>query len=240
MVWKRMIVLVVVLAVAVTILTRLRVHYVKSGAVANLLWNSDEAYIFVNDFRSGYNFSYLGYLSEVVREVFPFGASPPERKHFCMIVLHITPAATERYLVDNFHAGSPPFVVGQNIYAGNLSTETGPMKWSATHFKPMTSEEYKAVRDAQSGGGIPTSSSYDNIDGWSRRMLDVVSPESDAKITIEIAGRQLTLLAHSGSKDYEAYIDLTRPGHQPDRIWHLSERSERVSKATYKQIFGND
>ena len=240
MAWKRIIVLLVVLAVTATILARLRMYYVKSGAIANLLWNSNEAYVFINDFRSGYSFSYLGYLSEVVREVFPFGASPPERQHFCMIVLHITPETTERHVVDNFHAGSPPFVVGQNIYAGNLSAETGPTKWSGTYFEPMTSEEYKAVQDAQHGGGIPISPSYDNFGGWSRRMVDVVSPESDAKITMEIAGKQLSLLAHSGAKDHEAYIDVTRPGQPPDRMWHLNERSQRVSKATYNQIFGNN
>ena len=52
--------LVVVLAVTATMLTRLRMYYVKSGVVANLLWNSNEVYLFINDFRSGYSFSYLG------------------------------------------------------------------------------------------------------------------------------------------------------------------------------------
>jgi hypothetical protein len=237
---KRMIIPIVVLAVTVSALAWLRVYYVRDGAVGVLLWNSNEAYLFVNTFQSGYNFSYLGYLGEIVREIFPFGASSPQKEHFCMIVLHITPETTERHVVDNFHAGSPPFVVGQNIYAGNLSAETGPTKWSGSHFEPMTSEEYKAVQDAQHGGGIPISPSYDNIGGWSRRMVDVVSPENDAKITIEIAGKQLSLLAHSGARDHEAYIDVTRPEQPPDRIWHLNERSQRISKATYNQIFGNN
>jgi hypothetical protein len=36
-----------------------------------------------------YSSSYLGFLVEIVREVFPFGASAPDKKHYYTVVLHI-------------------------------------------------------------------------------------------------------------------------------------------------------
>jgi hypothetical protein len=50
----------------------------------------------------GYSSSYLGFLVEIVREVFPFGASAPDKKHYYTVVLHITPEAIQRHSVDNF------------------------------------------------------------------------------------------------------------------------------------------
>jgi hypothetical protein len=50
----------------------------------------------------------------------------------------------------------------------------------------------------------------------------------------------MTFIMNSGYDSHEAFIDLLRPGKSPERIWHLNERPERVSGATYKQIFGND
>jgi len=240
MVSKRMGIVVIMAAVIVSTLASLRTYHVREGATGTLLWNSHEAYLFVNTFQYGYNLSYLGYLGEVVKGIFPFGATSPEKKHFRMIVVHISAEANDRNLIDNFHVGSPPFGVGQNVYAADLNAETGPLKWSGTHFEPMTPEEQSQVSDAHNGGGIPTSPSYDNIGGWSRRMLDLVSSENDTKITIEIDGKQLALLVHSGARDHEAYIEVTRPGHPQDRTWQLNEGSQRVSKATYKQIFGDN
>jgi hypothetical protein len=240
MVWKKMIILVIVLAIIVSALALLRVYRVREGAVGALLWNSHEVYLFVNTFQYGYNLSYLGYLGEIFKEIFPFGASPPEKEHSRMTVVHISAEANDRYLIDNFHVGSPPFAVGQNLYAADLNAEPGPLKWSGTYFEPMTPEEQSQVSDAHNGGGIPTSPSYDNIGGWSRRMLDLVSSENDTKITIEIDGKQLALLVHSGARDHEAYIEVTRPGHPQDRTWQLNEGSQRVSKATYKEIFGDN
>ncbi|MDR3675076.1 MAG: hypothetical protein P4N24_06270 [Acidobacteriota bacterium] len=240
MVWKTTIVLVVVLAVAVSALAWLRVYYVQDGAVGNVIWNSTEAYVFVNVYQYGYTFSYLGYLGEVVKGILPFGASPPEEQRFYLIVIRITPKAIERYPVDNFHIGSPPFVVGQNIYVGNLLGEAGLMKWSETHFVPMNLDEQNEVREAHNSGKVPMSPNYDNIGGWSRRMVDFVSQAEGADHVIELGETHLRLLTHSGFINHDAYIELSHPEHTPEKIWHLSEKPERVDKATYRHIFGSN
>jgi hypothetical protein len=120
----------------------------------------------------GYNFSYLGFLIEIVKEIFPFGASAPDNKHYYTVVLHITSEATQPYSVDSLHLAPVSFAVGQQIYAGDSDgTQKGPMKWSGTNFEPATSAEQNEIRDAVNNGGIPATPKYDNIRGWSRRMV---------------------------------------------------------------------
>jgi hypothetical protein len=131
------------------------------------------------------------------------------------------------------------------IYAGDLDgTQKGPMKWMGTHFEPATPAEKNEVRDALDNGGIPASPKYDNIGGWSRRMVvgDTSNGtlEKNAEVTVELEGKPMTFTMNSGYFDHEAFIDLSRPGKTPEKIWYLNERALRVSNATYSQIFGKD
>jgi hypothetical protein len=236
MVWKRRIALLVVLALVISTLALVRLHYVRSGAVGDLIWNSDEAYVFLSVYQYGNTFSCLGVVGEMVKEGFPFGASPPKNKHYYATVLHITPGSVEHFTVDNFRIGSPAFPVGQNVYAGNLLAETGPMKWYGSHFQVTTPEEKEEVRKALQL--IPPGPNYDNVGGWSKRAIDLVSPGKGDQITIQIAGKPITFTIQSGFTSSEAFIDLTRSAQAPERIWQLDEKTKRVSLDTYKQIFG--
>jgi len=241
---RRIIVAVIVLGLAVSALAWLRVYYVIDRSNGDLVWNSSDAYVFIGVVESGYTFTYLRYLGEMVREIFPFGASGPEKKHYHAVVLRITPETVQRYTFDNFQSGNV-FAVGKTISAGGLLNETTPMKWSGAHFEPMTPAEEKEWRDG--ARAIPPGPAYDNVAGWSKRKVggEVVREsstdysENDAQATIELGGQRLIFRMNSGFVSHEAYIDLLRPGRAPERIWHLNENPERVSKATYKRIFGN-
>jgi hypothetical protein len=114
----------------------------------DLIWNSNEAYVFISVAQYGYSSSYLDFLIEIVKEIFPFGASAPDKKHYYTVVLHITPEANERYFVDNFQIGSPAYAMGQDLYAGNLVGIDGPMKWSGTHFEPANAAEQEVILNA--------------------------------------------------------------------------------------------
>jgi hypothetical protein len=243
MIWNRIIAIVVALALIVSALALPRVSHVLNQEYGELLWNSNEAYVFVSVTQYGYSFSYLGFLVEIVRDVFPFGASAPDKKHYYTVVLHITPDAIRRYSVDNFQS-SIPNPIGQTLFAGNNVGIGGPVKWSGTHFEPATAAEQKEIHDASENGKIPASPSYDNIGGWSKRMVagdtSHVGIELDAQVTVQLGGQPMIFTMNSGYFDHEAFIELSRPGKPPERIWHLNERAVRVSNATYKEIFGND
>lgn len=248
MTWKTIVASVIVLAVTLSGLTLPKVYHVVNRQNGDLIWNSNDAYVFISVAQYGYRSSYLGFLIEIVKEIFPFGASAPTKKHFHVVVLHITPEAIQHYSIDDFQIGSPAYAMGQDLYAGNLVGLDGPMKWSGTHFEPASAAEQKEILDAYKKGKISTSPSYDNIDGWSRRPVagpvisnsPNVATEKNAEVTVGLRGMPMTFTMNSGFVDHEAFIDLSRPGKSPEKIWHLSERPERFSGATYKQLFGND
>jgi hypothetical protein len=231
-----MIAVVIVLGLAVSALVWPRVYYVEKGAVGDVIWNSTEAYVFIKVYQYGHTFSYLGYVGEVVREIFPFGASQPEKKRNYAIVLHITPEAIQRYSFDNFDVGDV-FAVGKTISAGHFLGEKGPLKWSGTHFEPMEPGEGKKWREG--ARIIPPGPSYDDIAGWSKRKVDLVSPVKDTEVMIELGGTPATLVFHSGFADHNAFIELSRSEHAPESIWNLSGTPQRVSKASYRHIFEN-
>jgi hypothetical protein len=235
-----------VIVLAAVLLAFLKTYYVRSENRGDLIWNADEAYVFIRLIQRGYRLSYLGFLVEFNKESFPFGASAPNDSHRSVLVLRVTRNAVERYFVDDFYLGSLS-VVGQNIYGGNLNggKDGFLMKWSGTHFEPSSPEEQRSVQSALGSGKAPPGPSYDNIDGWSKRAVagDVIreSPtvytEKDAKVSITLDGEPLTFVMNSGFIDHVAYIDLSRPGQPPERIWYLDERSHRVNRAEYDSTF---
>ena len=240
MVWKRIIAGFVVLTLVVSVLAVLKVHYVRDELNGSLLWNAQEAYLFLGVAQFGYTFSYLGLIREWFMELFPFGASPPKNKHYYMVVLRITPDNIARYDIDNFWSGSPPSVFGESIYTGNmLNSRPGPMKWSGTDFESIGPEEQKELQKAIVSGELPATPKYDNVCGWSRRMVGGEVAEEDAKLTIQLDGKPLAFAMNSGFISRKAYIDLHRPGYEPERIWYLDEQSRRINAATYKRIFGS-
>lgn len=240
---RKIIVAVSVMVLAVLALAWLRVYYVIDKIQGDLVWNSSDAYVFIGVFESGFTSNYLGYLGELVRETFPFGASGPEAKHYYAVVLHITPETVQRYTFDNFRYGGV-VPVGKTISAGNY-LDAARTRWSGTNFEPMTpTEEKEWVEGARV---IPPGPAYDNVAGWSKRTVggEVVREsstdfvEKDSEATIQLGGKPVTLSMNSGFISHEAFIDLLRPQHAPERIWHLNENSYGVSKSTYKRIFGD-
>lgn len=61
--------------------------------------------------------------------------------------------------------------------------------------------------------------------------------EEDAKVTLELDGRLVTLVMNSGFISHHAYIDLLRSGHAAERIWDLDGEPHRVSASVYERMF---
>jgi hypothetical protein len=97
MVWKKIIAFVIALALIASALALPRVSHVLNQQSGDLIWNSNEVYVFISVAQYGYSSSYLGFPIEVVREIFPYGASDPDKKHYYTVVLHITPEAIRRF-----------------------------------------------------------------------------------------------------------------------------------------------
>ena len=233
-----------VLAIALALSLVLRVHVVRVDSNGSLFWNTKDAYVFISIGELGYNFSYLGYVVEIVREIYPLGASGPEDSHCSMLVLHVTPDSTQQYTIDNFcSTGIEPL---QGVfYSGNRMPGGQIMKWSGERFEPTTAEEQEKLQHAMLSGQIPPGPSYNDVEGWSKRPVvgEIVTKplnitvEEDSKVTVEIGGEQLTFVMNSGFISHHAYVDLIRPGQPPERIWHLDGAPHRISGSEYNRIF---
>jgi hypothetical protein len=55
---------------ALLALTTLKIYFVQSSTGGSLIWNANEAYLFIPVAQQGYRMSCLGYLVEFVREIF--------------------------------------------------------------------------------------------------------------------------------------------------------------------------
>ncbi len=234
-----------VLAIALALSLVLRVHTVRTDAGGELFWNSDNVYFFIGMVDRGYNFSYLGYVVEIIREIYPLGASGPEVSHCSMLVLHVTPNSIQQYTIDNFcSSGIEP--LNGSFYDANELQPNGPlMRWSNGRFEPVTPEEQARLQLAMRSGRIPPGPSYNDVEGWSKRPVvgEIVTKplnitvEEDSKVTVEIGGEQLTFVMNSGFISHHAYVDLIRPGQLPKRIWYLDGAPHRISGSEYNRIF---
>jgi len=241
---KSLILLVVLVGLALIILATLKVNYVNVQPDGQLLWNDDDAYIFIGLADRGYRLSYLRYAAESIREEFPFGATSPTDENFSLLVLHVTPSSIDRYSIANFRLGEIEPSAGA-LYVSNLMTSK-TVRWAATHFEDQTPDEQKQLQDLSRQGGLPSGPQYDNIQGWSKRTIagNVIrnSPtdytEKNANFTITLKGQPLTFEVNSGFIGHRAYVSVVAPGGQSrTEAWSLDENSRRVGAAEYKQMF---
>ena len=229
-----------VIALAVALPAFLKVYYLRNDGGGEVFWNANEAYVFESVVQRGYPMSYWGYLGEMIRELFPFGASSPKDNHYFVVVLRVTPESVQRYTTDNYWLGSIEPFEGA-LYGGNLLPGGILMKWSGTHFERPDGDELKRIYANISK--FPPGPSYDNVAGWSKRTVagDVnagtANTEKDARVTIELNGTACTFVMNSGFFSHEAYIDLLRPVQAPQRIWYLDGQPHRVSRSEYQTAF---
>lgn len=236
----------IVAAALVGLLLFSDVYYIQDQAWGDLFWNAESAYVFIGIDSRGSPYSLLGFAVEVVREMFPFGASAPRDRHSSVVVLRITPDSVQRYSQDDFWLSTITPFQGV-LYTNNRLHDRESVKWSGFQFEPTTpDEDSKFIEYFRSSPELrPKGPSYDNLQGWSKRAVagevvsesSTVSVEKDARVTIELNGKPLTFVMNSGFLTQEAYIDFMRPNQPPERIWYLDERSHRVSKTEYERMF---
>lgn len=233
----------IVLVVAVVLATFLHVYMVRGYGAGYLLWNQNEAYLFVPVADFGYRMTYLGFLRELIKAAF-LGVAQPNEQHFSLVVLRVTPTSVQRYTADNIRpSGIEPF--DGALYTGNMLPGGTLMKWSGTSFEPVSPDEAK--RYYANVHKLPTGPSFDNVGGWSMRTAagEVLSTsptdyvEKDAKVTLSLDGEEMTFVMNSGYISYQASVDLLRPGKPAERIWQFNERPHMISRAEYQRLFGH-
>jgi hypothetical protein len=234
-----------VVCLAILIVVFAPIYYIRDDSGGNLIWSSDQAYIFITVVHRGYRMTCLRYVVEFLRELIPFGASSPEDKSSSAVVFRIAPGNLRRFDFDDMNLDSPD-AIGQNIYVGNAENNGGLLKWSGDHFERASVDEQSALQTARASGRIPAGPGYENVDGWSKcaaagkvgtNALHTYV-EEDARVVIQLNSKPTTLVMNSGFITHQALIDLIRPGEASKRIWYLNQRTHRVTRDDYRHTLG--
>jgi hypothetical protein len=234
--WQKLAVIAAILGIVVAGFASLKIYFIRDDSAGNLLWNADEAYLFMNVSRRGIRMSYLEYPLVLLKE-YLHGVYGPDDQRTSVTVVHVTAAGVEHHVVemlDEEQANTPdlytPFEGG--IYAnchGSLC------KWTGNKFETATEEEQRQL------GGTNHLSAKDidkSTGGWSKRSFTAasvdyrVAEDVGEKFTLAVRNKLLEPRGHS-----TVSVDVARPGQPPEPIWQCNGRPRRVSKTEYERAF---
>jgi hypothetical protein len=208
------------------------IYTLRDDNGGTILWNANEAYLFMSVARRGYRLSWPAYVADAIGQLFNAVPSPSDQRFF-FIIIHVTPFGINRHLdrVTDDPAGDPHFFTprGQTIYAFSEGTI---YKLSGEHFEAATPEEKAQL------GGIEhlASDSEASINGWSVRGIGAVA--RDAEFSVQI-GKETTLRVRQGnvyrSVTDSPIVEILRSGQPPEVLWHINGNPRRVSRREYER-----
>ena len=227
--WKKWLIAASILAPLLVYAYPYRLYYVRDDSGGVMLWNADEAYIFIQVARRGYHMSYAEYPWAVLFG--SLGAIPlPNDQRVFLIVIHVTPSGAERHLAltqdDTPGIPSSFTPLGRDVYTycnGVLC------KWAGDHFENATPQEQKQI------GGIEhlVSDSVPTVNGWSKRGV-----YGDFSFTL---GNKTVVKLTKSQRRGTPTIELDQSGKPPQELWNVNGEPRHVSWWTYKRSFsGND
>ncbi|SRR6266567_4520333 len=197
-----------------------------------LLWNSDEAYLFIGWGRSGYHFTGFEYLLAYVPAYFGVPRTVDDNR-LSMVVFRITPTTVEKYVTEPYQMdrGFLAYVPrDKTIYA----YDGGAMlwKWAGTRFETVTPEEQRRLALDQKA--FYSKGDYTNLEGWSsRHSLATWPPKSE----IELQGKPVTFFTKVKNSGAEVSVDLQLSGGTPQRILRTKNAWHLVNTSEYERIF---
>ena len=219
----------------VVALAFLPIYYVRIDGGADLLWNGNEADLFVYSFPRGFRISYLTYPWVVVKQL--LGAPPlPDNEKLSAAVIHITSSAVNRYDLDVPEGSIPPSMqtpIAGEIYA---NCQGSLCKWAGTHFESASEEERRQFdginrlipNDIDSGAN-----------GWSKRSIGYALHDYQFSIGL---GQEVTINVAVTNSQKAAYsrssVSVLHNRQAPEGVWHQDGYPKRVTKAGYEQLFG--
>jgi hypothetical protein len=218
-----------ILLIAFGLSAVLRTYRVRLNGDADLVWNADQAYLFIGVTSWGYRLNYLQYVGDLLKERLGGVTSADDARH-AVIVFRLTPEAIQRHNAADISLDFyTPFE--NNIYANRQ----GEMwTWAGDHFEKASPE--KRAKFESSGRQLePT---FTNIDGWSKQNSIFGGKFGKTDFEVKLGSGPLKVIANSDQSKGQLSIDLLRPGQSPERVWELDGRTRKITEAEYNEIFG--
>jgi hypothetical protein len=212
-----------------------KLYLIEDDSGGTLLWNSNEAYLFMGVARRGFRISYREY-PWIMLEGLLYGVRERDDQRTSVTVVHISAAGMDRHMFeasDEEQANTPDMLTpfeGQ-IYAnyhGSL------VKWTGDKFETATAEEQRRLDGTNRL--VPTDIEKDAA-GWSKRSFGE-SPE----FAVDVGGKFTLLVTNklasrSGSGASVVSVTLARPGQSPENVWRVDGVPRRVTRTEYEHTF---
>ncbi len=211
----------------------LKLYFIHDDDGDDLVWNSNEAYLFMGVARRGYRISYMEYPWALLKQLL-YGVRLPDDERTSVTVVHITASGVERHvaeMLDEPPANTPDFYtpVQGYIYANYRGSL---YKWTGNKFETATEEEQRRL------DGTNRLDEKNMDKGWSKRGFGEAS--TDYQFVVDV-GQTFRLEVRNKLPDRTGRgtvsVDVVRPGQNPERIWYLDGRARRVGRAEYEASF---
>jgi hypothetical protein len=237
---KKMTIGAAVIVAAILAAGTLKINLSRVDSGGNVLWNANEAYLFIATFSHGVRVTYLEYSWMILKEYLG-GIRAPDNNLSSLTVIRVTPSTVERYNVDQ-KDGTPGS--GPNLYTpfehqiyANCPALGGLCRWAGNRFEPASEED----RLRLNGTSRLRATNYANVDGWSEAAIGAGPENIFARFATEIGGRfaifeEVEPIAHSGYAAVSIYVQ--RPGEARTKIWYLDGHPRTINRTEYEHVFG--
>jgi hypothetical protein len=227
---KRIVQVTALCLVVLTILAFLflELHFVDDAADGVLLWNSQEAYLFVGLSRDGYHLTAIHCLVALIPAFFGVPRARDDTRSFT-IVFRVTPAGVEKHVVPDvgFRAYIPN---GETIYAW----DGGPLsRWAGTYFEKVDPDEPR--RFLLDENALFSKKDFTDANGWSVRHSLRNWPSE-----IELQGERVKFLTKINdwpTTRKEVSLDIQLPSGTSQTVLRAKSWPHLVSKSEYDHTF---
>lgn len=188
-----------------------------------LLWNADEAYLFVEQSRAGWR---LNYFMRMVNLVAPSGVGHNVIRR-PLEVFRITIDRVERH---HFNHQVMFELMGVDGHVTTLRE-----RWTGERFEP---EPTLPAFPASFASGVP--SEFTDVNGWSKRTLSVPI-DGDRTTEFVIGGQSFQILASSRGpiESQKMSLTLIRADQSSAALWSGDTFAHSLSRSEYERLFGN-
>lgn len=194
---------------------------VQQFADGELLWNADEADVFIDLGRLGYRLNGFTILFGTLKAFF-WVSVPPDDKGQSGLVVRITPKGVDSFRVDHSQVGI------MTVFEGHPYRP--PWKWTGNAFEKATQDEQGRYAASQHPYG-----QFSNVDGWSRRCCVFASGLGERKQLQVKLGAEDVVVRFLATNDSKA-IELERSGRPAQQIWSIDQRDRWVSYEEYQRF----
>jgi hypothetical protein len=229
-------ILTVLLLAAAVIVLLPRVYLSLDAAHGAILWNTSEAYLFIDIRRFGHEMSAARFpLFLITSQLGVVQEANDESGRLVVIRVSGSEVSQHEQRISYHPPGSEPgqYTPRQGRIYANYPALGGLCIWSGDHFEPASAEQRRGFN------GINGLTQKDFDIGWASREFTVGPGDADDRSTIDVGNNFRLVVSDSSAKDADRTlsVDLLRSGQRAARLWSVDLHWGRIDGMEYRRIF---